>query len=182
MLAAAAAQGQPADVAFMNVGGIRDSLFFSHYYTEPDGDITFEKAQAVEPFNDKLMLVQCKGSDIVAAMQQNVFVQPGGGTKLLQVSNGLTYSWATSKADAMGSNAADPASFQLKGMALDPNATYGVVTVDFLQTGGDGYAAFKNCTNPVSLGVDLDAFAAYLSASEQPPLQPPPANRITKTD
>jgi 5'-nucleotidase len=182
MLAYAATQAQMADVAFMNIGGIRDSLFFAHYYSEPDGDITFEKAQAVEPFGDKLMVMQCKGSDIIAVVQQNVFVQPGGGTKLLQVSNGFTYSWATSKADAMGSNAADPASFMLKGVALDPNGTYNVVTVDFLQTGGDGYAAFKNCTNPVPLGVDLDAFAAYLTANEMPALQPPATTRITKTD
>ena len=182
MLAYAATQGQTPDVAFMNVGGIRDSLFYAHYYSEPDGDITFEKAQAVEPFGDKLMLVQCKGSDIIAATQENVFVQPGGGTKLLQVSSGFAYSWATSKADATGSNAADPASFQIKGVALDSNATYNVVTVDFVQTGGDGYSAFKSCTNPVPLGVDLDAFAAYLTANEQPPLPAPAATRITKTD
>jgi 5'-nucleotidase len=182
MLAYAVAQGHAADVAFTNIGGIRDSLFYAHYYSEPDGDITFEKAQAVEPFSDKVVLAQCKGSDIIAAIQQNVFVQASGGTKLLQVSQGFTYSWATSAADAKGQTAADPASFQIAGAALDPAATYNVVTVDFVQAGGDGYGAFKNCTNATTLGVDLDAFSAYLSAHQSPALGPPAANRITKTN
>jgi 5'-nucleotidase len=182
MLAYAAAHGHTADAAFVNIGGIRDSLFYPHYYSEPDGDITYEKAQAVQPFSDKVVVMQCLGSDIIAATQQNVFVQASGGTKVLQVSNGFSYSWATSAASATGTGAADPASFRIGGAAINPTQTYNVVTVDFLQTGGDGYAAFKNCTNAVTLGLDLDALASYLGANESPPLAPPPANRLTKTN
>jgi 5'-nucleotidase len=182
MLAYAAAQGHPADVAFINIGGIRDSLFYAPYYSEQPGDITFEKAQAVQPFGDVVEVMQCLGSDIIAVTQQNVFVQSGGGTKILQVSNGFTYSWAASKADMNGSTAADPATFMLGGTAINPQTMYNVVTVDFLQGGGDSYTAFKNCTNPIKLGVDLNAFTAYLTANESPALAPPAANRITRTN
>jgi 5'-nucleotidase len=182
LLAYSAAQGHPADVALINIGGIRDSLFYAPYYAEAPGDITYEKAQAVQPFGDVVEVMQCLGSDIVAAVQQNVFVQAGGGTKVLQVSNGFSYAWASSSAGAGGTNAADPASFMIGGAALDPTATYNVVTVDFLQGGGDGYTAFAKCKNPIKLGVDLNALTSYLTANESPPLGPPPANRIIKTN
>ncbi len=131
--------------------------------------MTYEKAADVMPFGNKLVLVQCKGADIVAANQENAF-----GSQVLQLSSGLSYSWSASMAQA------DPSSFQIKGAPLDMAATYGVVILDFLQTGGDGYTAFGNCTNPTTLGVDIDAFAAYLGS--HPNLAPPPANRITRTN
>jgi 5'-nucleotidase len=175
MAAYAVSQGKTADVAFVNIGGIRDSLFFKHDYSEPDGDVTYEKAANVQPFGNHVVLMQCKGSDIVAATQQNIF-----GSQHLQVSSSFAYSWATSNADASGHNAADPASFTINGAPLNPTATYGVVLIDFLQTGGDGYTAFENCTTPVVLGVDIAAFTAYLGS--HPNLGPPPANRVTKTN
>jgi 5'-nucleotidase len=178
MLAYAASLGKAPDMAFTNIGGIRDSLFYKHYYSEPDGDVTFEKAASVEPFANTVVLVQCLGSDIIAATQQNQFVEPGGLTKVLQVSQGFSYSWATSAADVNGQNAADPTSFTLNGAPLVPTQTYNAVIINFIQTGGDGYTAFKNCKNPQTLGVDLTAFAAYLGS--HPNLAPPPASRITK--
>ena len=175
-----AAGGVGTDLAFVNIGGVRDSLLFAHYYSEPDGDVTFEKAESVLPFGDNLISATCKGSDIIAAVQQNLFVEPGGGTKVLQMSSGLTYSWSTTAADMTGAKAADPGSFQLDGTALDPNGLYNVVTVDFLQEGGDGYTALEGCTVTGQLGVDLAGFDAYLGA--HPNLAPPAANRITKVN
>ena len=178
MLAAGVAAGMATDLAFTNIGGVRDSLLYTHYYTEPDGDVTYEKAESVLPFADNLWAVTCKGSDIIAAVQQNVFVQPGGGTKVLQMSSGFTYSWSTTAAYMTGAGAADPGSFALNGTPIDPNATYNVVTVDFLQEGGDGYTALEKCAVTGHLGVDLAGFDSYLTA--HPNLAPPPANRITR--
>ncbi len=175
MAAFAASLGKPVDVAFTNIGGIRDSLFYQHYYSEPDGDVTYEKAAGVMPFGNKLVLVQCKGSDIIAATQQNsVYGQ------VLQVSSAFAYTWASTNADSSGHHAADPASFTINGTPLDPTATYNVVIVDFLQTGGDGYTALQGCVNPVVLGADIAAFTAYLGG--HPNLAPPTANRITRTN
>jgi 5'-nucleotidase len=96
------------------------------------------------------------------------------------VSNGFGFSWTVANADGSGQNAADATSFTINGAALDPAATYKVAITDFVGNGGDGYSAFKACTLQSIVGVDLDAFQAYLGAHESPPLAPPAANRITK--
>jgi 5'-nucleotidase len=175
----AAGQSAGAVVAFTNIGGLRDSLLYAQYYSEGDGVVTFEKAQAVMPFRNKLEILQCTGAQIIAATQQNVFVMASGGTKVLQVSNGFTYSWASSAADA-GVGAADPTSFTLNGAAVNPTSNYLVATTDFLAGGGDGYTALRGCTLQSVVGVDLNAFTAYLGAHE--PLAAPAATRITKTN
>ena len=175
-----AAGGAGTDLALINIGGVRDSLLFAHYYTEPDGDVTYEKAESVLPFSDNLISATCKGSDIIAAVQQNEFVEGGGLTKVLQVSAGFTYSWSTSAAADGGVGAADPSSFKVNNVALDPSGLYNIVTVDFLQEGGDGYTALENCTVTGHLGVDLVGFDAYLGA--HPNLAPPMPNRITKVN
>lgn len=167
-----------ADVAFTNIGGLRDSLLYKQYYSEGDGVVTFEKAQAVMPFKNKVEVLRCTGAQIVAAVQQNVYVQPGGATKLLQVSGGFAFSWSAANADTNGQNAASAASFTINGVAIDPLATYKVGITDFVGNGGDGYTAFRQCALDSVIGIDLDAFTAYLGAHM--PLSPPPANRITK--
>jgi len=165
-----------ADVAFTNIGGLRDSLLFKQYYAEGDGVVTFEKAQAVMPFKNKVEILRCTGAQIIAAVQQNVYV--GGGMKLLQVSRGFAFSWSAANADTNGQNAATPASFTINGVAINPTATYKVGATDFVGNGGDGYTAFRQCALDSVIGIDLDAFTAYLGANA--PLAPPPANRITK--
>jgi 5'-nucleotidase len=167
-----------ADVAFTNIGGLRDSLLYKQYYSEGDGIVTFEKAQAVMPFKNKVEILQCTGAQIIAAIQQNVYVQPGGTTKLLQVSNGFAFSWNAASADTNGQNAAVATSFMLNGASINPTATYKVGITDFVGNGGDGYTAFRQCTLQSVVGIDLDAFAAYLGAHM--PLAAPAANRITK--
>jgi 5'-nucleotidase len=168
MLAYASAQGHPADVAFLNVGGIRDSLYYESLYGEPLGDVTYEKAFNVIPFADTVETLQCKGSDILAALQQNEY--PG---QLFQVSSTFTYSWAKG-------SGVDTSSVRVGGAPIVATNTYTVATVTFVAQGGDGYTAFENCTNPTPIGVDIDAFTQYLTAHESPPLAPPAANRITK--
>lgn len=167
-----------ADVAFTNIGGLRDSLLYKQYYSEGDGIVTFEKAQAVMPFKNKVEILRCTGAQIIAGIQQNVYVQPGGATKLLQVSSGFAFSWNAANADANGQNAAVASSFTINGAAVDPLATYNVGITDFVGNGGDGYVAFRQCALQSLVGIDLDAFAAYLGAHQ--PLAPPSANRITK--
>jgi 5'-nucleotidase len=167
MAAFAAAAGHPADFAILNVGGIRDSIYYAPLYAEAPGDVTYEKAFNVIPFADTVETMQCTGAQILAGIQQNEF--PG---QIFQVSKGLTYSW--------GSGGLDVSSVQINGVPLVATQTYTVATVTFVQQGGDGYTAFEGCTNLVPVGLDIDAFTAYLTANESPPLVPPPANRITK--
>ena len=96
---------------------------------------------------------------------------------VLQIS-GLKYSWATSRADARGRNAADPTSFFVNGVALDVAASYTVAVSDFLAGGGDGYMTFRACSTLSTTGLDIDMFVNYLGANR--PLSAPPRNRIIK--
>jgi len=47
----------------------------------------------------------------------------------------------------------------------------------FLSDGGDGFPAFVEATNKFVGGLDIDAFATYLTAHD--PYSPVPTDRIT---
>ena len=64
---------------------------------------------------------------------------------------------------------------KLKGVTLNPAATYRIVTNNFLADGGDAFSVFTEGTNRVGGGDDLQALIDYLEASS--PVAPP-ADRI----
>ena len=63
---------------------------------------------------------------------------------------------------------------------IDPAATYGVVSNNYMRNGGDGYTAFEaNATDVYDFGPDLaDVLAEYL-ASKGPGFAPALDGRIT---
>ena len=64
------------------------------------------------------------------------------------------------------------------GMPIDPAATYGVVSNNFVRNGGDGYDMFKTAMNAYDFGPDLaDVTAEYIAANA--PYQPYTDGRIT---
>jgi 5'-nucleotidase len=94
-------------------------------------------------------------------------------TKILQVSNGLTYTWSASA--PLGSKITNLA---LNGTAINPATSYQVTTNDFLANGGDGFTTLTVGTGRVTApGFDVDALVAYLGAGA--PVAPGPANRIS---
>jgi 5'-nucleotidase len=183
-------EGSQVDIAFTNIGGIRDGLFYdtSGFITAgdggvlPAGEVTYQQTQAVEPFGDVVDIVQCTGAQIVAAVQQNIFT---GSSQVLQQS-GLTYTWSASAAQDGGTGAADPTSFAIvhadgTSTPVDPAASYYIAGLTFFTSGGDGYTAFNACTQVATVGTDLDIFDSYLAQTTSPaqPLPVPAATRIT---
>ena len=160
-------------VAFMNAGGVRNGGLFYNTQAggEAPGQVTYGELFGVQPFNNVLTVVSCKGSQIEALLEQ----QFTGGNGILQVSNGFTYTYSASAAPG---NKIDPASIKINGVTVDPNATYRVTTNNFLVTGGDGYSTFTQCTDPLGGDIDLDALVAYFKANS--PVPPGPQNRITR--
>ena len=131
----------PPVIAFMNPGGIRAELSFAaSKWGETPGDITYEDAFTVQPFNNYLVSMDLKGSDIYALLTQQVTgLNSGSQKKTLQVSAGFTYTMTpTGPVDG---------SVALNGVAIDKNATYRIVTNNFLSDGGDNFPAFRNGTN-----------------------------------
>ena len=66
-------------VAFMNPGGIRADLTAeASKWGEPVGDVTYEEAFTVQPFNNYLVSMDLKGSDIYALLTQQVTAANAG--------------------------------------------------------------------------------------------------------
>jgi 5'-nucleotidase len=153
-------------IAFMNPGGIRASLTYSaSKWGEAPGDITYEEAFTVQPFNNYLVSMDLKGSDIYALLTQQVTGPNASAKKTLQVSDGFTYT--------MTPTGPLEGSVELNGAPISKAATYRIVTNNFLSDGGDNFPAFTNGTNKYFGGLDIDAFAAYLqSVGEYTPLTP----------
>jgi 5'-nucleotidase len=164
--------GQTPVIAFMNPGGIRADLTFNgSSYGEAPGDVTFDEAFTVQPFNNYLVSLTLTGQNIYDLLTQQVTGTNAGFHKVLQVSAGFTYELTpTGPVDG---------SVMLNGTPIDKSASYRVVTNNFLQGGGDGFPAFTQGTDVYYGGLDIDAFANYLEAHS--PYTPGPLTRITGT-
>jgi 5'-nucleotidase len=176
--------GRTPVVAFMNPGGIRADLTFARTVgPDPanpleatDGIVRYEEAFTVQPFNNYLVSMDLTGADIWSLLgQQWTGSNAGGGTKFLQVSNGLHYT-VTGAGTARVVTA-----LTINGVAVpnDASTSYRIVTNNFLSDGGDNFAAFKNGTTKYFGGLDIDGFAKYLPTTVQP-YAPLPLDRITQ--
>ena len=175
---------QPSDfggsvIAFMNPGGIRSDLLFSASPGgEAPGQVTYGELFTVQPFGNSLVVKTCTGAQIDALLEQQIYPT----TRILQVSNGFTYSF---NASAPAGSRVDPASIKLNGTTLSPATGYRVTMNSFLASGGDGFTVFNECTNALGGEIDLDALVRYFQqyADGVPPFEPVPPgpqNRITR--
>jgi 2',3'-cyclic-nucleotide 2'-phosphodiesterase (5'-nucleotidase family) len=164
--------GQVPVIAFMNPGGIRTDLIYdSSKYGEPAGDVTYEEAFNVQPFNNYLVSMTLTGADIYAVLTQQDTGSNAAQPNILQVSHGFTYRRAA------GGGVVD-GSVMLNGTPIDKAASYRVVANNFLADGGDNFPAFRNGTGKYFGGVDTDAFADYLASVS--PYTPGALTRITQ--
>jgi len=163
-------------VAFMNPGGIRADLSFAKSGPETvDGIVRYEEAFTVQPFNNYLVSMDVTGADIWSLLgQQWTGSNAGSGTKFLQISKGLNYTWN----GVAPSQAVTAVSIGGVSVANDATSKYRIVTNNFLSDGGDNFAAFKNGTAKYFGGLDIDGFAAYLPTVS--PYTALPLNRITR--
>ncbi|MFP3991573.1 bifunctional metallophosphatase/5'-nucleotidase [Streptomyces sp. E11-3] len=166
------------DLALMNPGGIRSDLGFTANGGEGDGVVTYGEAYTVQPFSNTVNLVDLTGAQLVTALQQQVSGRNVESPKILQVSDGFTYTLDLTKT---GADRIVTDSIRLNGEPLDESATYRVAMNSFLAGGGDGFTALGEGTNPLVGGDDLAAFETYLTdnSSQSAPIAPPKADRIT---
>jgi 5'-nucleotidase len=134
--------------------------------------VTYGEAFAVQPFSNNLVTVTLTGAQIKTALEQQF---SAGVARILQVSSGFTYAYtwnATAKTGTI-----DGASIMLDGTPIDMAAAYRVTMNSFLAGGGDGFAVFKDATERLSGGFDLDALVDYLGKND--PTAPPASDRVT---
>ncbi len=164
-----------AVIAFMNPGGIRADLTYAGSPAgEGDGNVTYGESFTVQPFGNNLVTVTMTGAQIDTLLEQQFVGCGQTSNRILQVSNGFTYSWSSS---ASACNKVDPTSIKLNGVTLDPAGSYRVTMNSFLADGGDGFTTFTLGTDRLGGAVDTDALEAYFAVFS--PVAPGPMNRIT---
>lgn len=169
-----------ADIAFINNGGLRESLRWqkpagSHL---ANGTITFGDAYAVQPFQNSLIRMRLSGEQLYQLLNQQFDRRDGEPTFLH--GSGLSFSWDGRR--GVGDKVVE---IQVGGKAVDRKASYSVVVNNFLAEGGDSFTVFKQGRERTILGGDLDAFldyAAALTAKQQALKAPELGKRAKRLD
>ncbi len=151
--------GEPADIAVMNPGGLRDDLLYaSSEVGEGDGVVTYAEAAAVQPFANTLTTSELTGADLKQMLEEQW--QPGNDRPKLHlgISEGFSYEYVD---DAPAGE--HVVSMTLNGEEIAPEQTYTVTTNSFIASGGDGFTAFTNApfrdTGLIDLEATVDFFA-----------------------
>ena len=175
LAATASASTGNAVAAFMNPGGIRDDMLFDAIAgSEAPGEVTFGEAFSVQPFGNSLVTMTLTGAQIHTLLTQQWVGQEN--PRILQVSDGFSYSWDANAADA---DKVDASTIMIDGVLVDPTASYRVTVNSFLADGGDNFAVLTEGTDRLGGEIDLDALVTYFGANT--PVAPGPQNRITQT-
>lgn len=144
--------------ALNNGGGIRASI--------AAGDITKMAVNTVLPFGNTLYVVEVTGAELLEALEASTYCTPESIGGFPQVS-GIKFTINTGAAyDAgenyPGSTYAGPNSINrvtiltVGGQAFDADATYTIVTNNFMAAGGDTYYAFSAAESGYDTGIPLD--------------------------
>ncbi|ERT04062.1 5'-nucleotidase [Lyngbya aestuarii BL J] len=155
-------------ISIVNGGGIRASI--------PAGEVTVGQVLEVLPFGNTVTRLDLTGTQLKQALEHGVSQVEQGDGSFPHVS-GIRLTW-NPKAPA-GSRIVSVQVRDQNGkeQPLDLNATYRVVTNDFMMGGGDGYKIFEAGENQVDTGFLLaDVVIDYIR--NQSPLNLKAENRI----
>ena len=158
MLWQAGQDNEEVDAAITNGGGIRASI--------AAGDITKKSVNDVLPFGNTLYVVEVTGAELLEALEASTYCTPEPVGAFPQVA-GIEFTINTGAAYDAGENYpgttyAEPASINrvtiltVGGQAFDADATYTIVTNDFMAAGGDTYYAFSAAESGYDTGISLD--------------------------
>lgn len=164
-----------AVAAFMNSGGVRAGLLFNQISGgEAAGQVTYGEAFNVQPFGNTLVVKTCSGQAIYNVLEQQFNNPLPGQNRIMLVSANVHYQWNSTTTPRIVDG-----SVTFSGTPIGKATLYRVVMNSFMADGGDNYTVFRDqCTDPLGGSIDLDAFAAYLSAHS--PLAPPALTRIER--
>lgn len=175
-----------AQIAITNGGGIRSNvpvgaeipadLKLAEVLKVTQGDVL-----TVLPFGNLVSTFELKGADVVEALENGVSQVESGAGRFPQVS-GIRFSWDGSKEAGKRIVSVEVLGADGSYSAIDPTATYSLVSNDFMRRGGDGYSVFKdNSTNAYDGGSPLDiVLSDYIKANS--PINPQVEGRITRVD
>ena len=161
-----------AVAAFMNPGGIRADLMFAPSGTEAPGEVTYAEAFTTQPFGNSLVTMTLTGTQIDTLLEQQWVGQTG--RRILQVSDGFTYTWDAAMADG---SKIDASTIMIGGVMVEPGTGYRITVNSFLASGGDNFTVLVDGTDRLGGEIDLDALVTYFG--DNSPVPPGPQDRIT---
>lgn len=142
-----------AEMAIQNGGGVRMQL--------NAGDVTIADAFTLLPFSNTLVVLEMTGQQVIDVLEDALanFVDDGGSNGSYPYASGLRYNvdLSQTKGNRISQVEVNP---KLAGSwtAINPTATYKVVTNDFIASGQDGYNTFSE---PYDAGRYEDTFTEY---------------------
>jgi 5'-nucleotidase len=151
-----------ADVALTNGGGIRASI--------DAGEITLGEVLTSFPFTNVLTNIEVTGADLMAALEHGVKDYPEAAGHFPHVS-GMSYTFDPNM--EVGSRITE---LMIGDEPVDLEATYMLVTNDFLAAGGDGYTMFEGKEILAYSGLLSEVLEEYLRAN--PEISPQVEGRI----
>ena len=173
-----------AQIAFMNAGGVRSPGFLSAAGTYPYA-LTYGDAFTVQPFGNSLVTMTLTATQLKALLEQQ-FSGCSGQTanRVMQVSNGLKYSWSASApacakivdvtftpTDVTATPPVATGAPEIvvsNGVVQNPGRTFRVTVNNFMATGGDGFTTLLGGVNLQGGAQDIDALVAYLASYKAP--------------
>jgi 5'-nucleotidase / UDP-sugar diphosphatase len=150
-------KAQGVQIAIQNGGGVRASI--------DGGQVTMGEVLTVLPFQNTLSTFQAKGATVLAALENGVSQVEEGGGRFPQVA-GIKFAFDPAK--PAGERISDVMVAEGDAFVpLDPEKVYGLVSNNYVRTGGDGYKVFDtDSSNAYDFGPDLaDVTAEYLAKS-----------------
>lgn len=169
-----------AAIAFMNAGGVRSPGFAVAGASYPY-NVSYGNAFTVQPFGNSLVTMTLTAQQLKDLLEQQ-FAGCQGQTaqRVMQVSNGLRYSWSVSAAPCSKIvnvvltrtdvtvtppvPSAAPETIVANGVVQNAAKTYRVTVNNFMATGGDGFTVLLGGTNLLGGAQDIDALTAYFNA------------------
>lgn len=143
-------KGFNADIAILNGGAFRSDI--------PAGPITLRVMEQAYPYKDQIVVMQLKGSDILAALEYGIGNNSIGEVRFAGVKLGVDIDLPQGNR-IIENRLTDNSS-------IDPNKQYKVVTNEFLAKGGDGYTTLTKGEN-IRYAGDIKEFFNFALRSEK---------------
>jgi len=170
-----------AVMAFMNAGGVRSPGFVKPAAASYPYDLSYGDGFTVQPFGNSLVTLTLTAQQLKTVLEQQFAncLGQGASNRVMQISNGLSYTWNT--AGSCGTRIRDVAftptdvtvypplvtgptdNLVIGGVVQNPAKTYRVTVNNFMATGGDGFTTFIGGAGAQGGAQDIDALVAYLA-------------------